>query len=124
MSTRVLIVDDEPIIVISLEFLLKREGYTVTVARDGEAGLAAIRDQHPDLVVLDVMMPKLDGFAVLQAVRADPQLAATRILMLSAKGREAEQHKGLELGADAYMTKPFSTHELIAKVRELLTPAA
>ena len=124
MSTRVLIVDDEPIIVISLEFLLKREGYTVSVARDGEEGLAAIREQHPDLVVLDVMMPKLDGFAVLQAVRADPALAGTRILMLSAKGREAEQHKGLTLGADAYLTKPFSTHELIAKARELLTPAA
>lgn len=120
MSQRVLIVDDEPNIVISLEFLFKREGYAVTVARDGEEGLAAIRDQHPDLVVLDVMMPKLDGFAVLEAVRADPGLAATRVIMLTAKGREAEQKKGLALGADAYLSKPFSTHELVAKTRSLI----
>jgi DNA-binding response OmpR family regulator len=123
MTTRVLIVDDEPSIVISLEFLLKREGFDVSVARDGQEGLTAIRDQHPDLVVLDVMMPKLDGFAVLEAVRADPDLAATRVLMLTAKGREAEQKKGLALGADAYLSKPFSTHELIAKARTLLAPA-
>ena len=120
MSHRVLIVDDEPNIVISLEFLLKREGFAMSVARDGEAALAAIRSERPDLVVLDVMMPKLDGYAVLQAVRADPELAGTRILMLTAKGREAEQKKGLALGADAYMPKPFSTHELIANVRRLL----
>jgi DNA-binding response OmpR family regulator len=123
MSTHVLIIDDEPSIVISLEFLLKRDGYTVRVARDGEAGLAAIRNLRPDLVVLDVMMPKLDGFAVLEAVRGDPELAATRILMLTAKGREAEKQKGLTLGADAYLPKPFSTHELLAKVRELLNTA-
>ena len=124
MSQRVLIVDDEPNIVISLEFLLKREGFTVSVARDGEEGLAAIRAQRPSLVVLDVMMPKLDGFAVLHAVRSDPDLAATRILMLTAKGRQAEQTKGLTLGADAYMPKPFSTHELIAKTLELLNTDA
>jgi DNA-binding response OmpR family regulator len=120
MSTRVLIVDDEPNIVISLEFLLKREGFEVSIARDGEEGLAAIRAAPPELVILDVMMPKLDGFAVLSAVRADPALAGTRVLMLTAKGREAEQKKGMELGANAYMPKPFSTHELIAKVRILL----
>jgi DNA-binding response OmpR family regulator len=124
MSTHVLIVDDEPSIVISLEFLLRREGYTVSVARDGEEGLAAIHERHPDLVILDVMMPKLDGFAVLAAVRADPRVASTRILMLTAKGREAEQKKGLQLGADAYMPKPFSTHELIANVRRLLGASA
>jgi DNA-binding response OmpR family regulator len=120
MTTRVLIIDDEPNIVISLEFLLKREGWAVTVARDGEEGLAAIRAELPDLVILDVMMPRLDGFAVLQAVREDPALSRVRILMLTAKGREAEQKKGRALGADAYMPKPFSTHELIAKARELL----
>jgi DNA-binding response OmpR family regulator len=120
MSRRVLIVDDEPNIVISLEFLLKREGFAVSVARDGEAGLAAIRAQRPDLVILDVMMPKLDGFSALAAVRADPDLAGVRVLMLTAKGREAEQKKGLGLGADAYMPKPFSTHELVAKAKALL----
>jgi DNA-binding response OmpR family regulator len=120
MTKRVLIVDDEPSIVISLEFLLKREGFTVSVARDGEEGLAAIRTLLPDLVILDVMMPKLDGFSVLSAVRADPDLTTVRILMLTAKGREAEQKKGLVLGADAYMPKPFSTHELVAKAKALL----
>jgi DNA-binding response OmpR family regulator len=120
MNRHVLIVDDEPSILISLEFLFKREGFTVTVARDGAEGLAAIQAQRPDLVVLDVMLPKLDGFAILQAVRADPGLAYTHILMLTAKGREAEQKKGLTLGADAYLPKPFSTHELIDKARELL----
>lgn len=121
MSKRILIIDDEPSIVISLEFLMTREGYQVQVARDGEAGLAAIREDPPDLIVLDVMMPKLDGFAVLEAIRADPALAETRVLMLTAKGREAEQRKGLDLGADAYMPKPFSTRDLVDKVRELLT---
>jgi DNA-binding response OmpR family regulator len=120
MSKRVLIVDDEPTIVILLEFLLKREGLEVLVARDGEAGLAEIRGARPDLVILDVMMPKLDGFAVLAAVRADPDIQSTRILMLTAKGRETDQNKGLELGADAYVTKPFSTHELVATVHGLL----
>lgn len=120
MSKRILIVDDEPHIVIPVEFLMRREGYEVTVERDGEAGLAAIRAQPPDLVILDVMMPKLNGFEVCEAVRADPALSAVRILMLTAKGREAEKKKGIELGADAYVAKPFSTHDLVATVRSLL----
>ncbi|MCK7576389.1 MAG: response regulator [Chromatiales bacterium] len=120
MSKRILIVDDEPNIVISLEFLMMREGHTVHVARDGEAGLTAVREHRPDLVVLDVMMPKLDGFSVLASIRADPDLAHTRVLMLTAKGREAEREKGLTLGADVYMPKPFSTRELVDKVKELL----
>ena len=120
MSKQVLIVDDEPNIVISLEFLMKREGFAVAVARDGEEGLAAIRAGRPDLVVLDVMMPKRNGYEVLAAVRADPALAGVRILMLTAKGRPAEREKGLELGADAYMPKPFSTRELVDKAKSLL----
>ena len=120
MSHRVLIVDDEPNIVISLEFLLKREGFAMSVARDGEAALEAIRSERPDLVVLDVMMPKLDGYAVLAAVRADPELAGTRVLMLTAKGRETDMARGLGAGADAYMVKPFSTRELVERVRELI----
>jgi DNA-binding response OmpR family regulator len=120
MSKRILIVDDEPNIVISLEFLMMREGHEVHVARDGEAGLVAVRDHRPDLVVLDVMMPKLDGFAVLESIRSDPELTHTRVLMLTAKGREAEREKGLTLGANAYMPKPFSTRELVDKVKELL----
>ena len=99
---------------------MMREGHEVHVARDGEAGLVAVRNHRPDLVVLDVMMPKLDGFSVLASIRADPDLARTRVLMLTAKGREAEREKGLTLGADAYMPKPFSTRELVDRVKELL----
>lgn len=120
MTKKVLIVDDEPNIVISVEFLMRREGFEVLVARDGEEGLARIQAARPDLVVLDVMMPKLDGFEVCKAVRADPTLAGVRILMLTAKGRAAEISKGLALGADAYIPKPFATRELVAKVKELL----
>jgi DNA-binding response OmpR family regulator len=120
MRKRILIVDDEPSIVISLEFLMRREGFEVSAARDGEEGLAAIRTQRPDLVILDVMMPRLNGFEVCEAVRADPALADVRILMLTAKGREAEVRKGLALGADAYIPKPFSTHELVGRVHTLL----
>ena len=116
----VLIADDEPNIVISLEFLMKREGYRVSVARDGDAALALIRAEQPDLVLLDVMMPGKTGFDVCQAVRADETLAAVKILMLSAKGRDTDLAKGSALGADAYLTKPFSTRELADKVREML----
>jgi DNA-binding response OmpR family regulator len=116
----VLIADDEPNIVISLEFLMKREGHRVTIARDGDAALAAIRAERPDLVLLDVMMPGKTGFEVCQAVRGDESLAGIKILMLSAKGRDTDLAKGSALGADAYMTKPFSTRELADKVRELL----
>jgi DNA-binding response OmpR family regulator len=124
MSKRVLIVDDEPNIVISLEFLMKREGFEVSVAHDGAEALESIRAERPDLVVLDVMMPKLNGFEVCQAVRADPERAATLIVMLTAKGREAEMNKGLSLGADAYIAKPFSTRDLVARIKSLLGQGA
>jgi len=123
MSKRILIADDEPNIVISLEFLMKREGHAVSVARDGPSALEAIRAGRPDLVLLDVMMPGLSGFEVCQAVRGDEALAGVKILMLSAKGRDTDIAKGQALGADAYMTKPFSTKELAEKVRELLGAA-
>lgn len=120
MIKKVLIADDEQNIVISLDFLLRREGFEVLVAADGEEALAKIRSDRPDLVLLDVMMPKMNGFDVCQALRADPELASIRVLMLTAKGRDTEVTKGLGLGADAYMTKPFSTKELVVKVRTLL----
>ncbi|MCB1988524.1 MAG: response regulator transcription factor [Nitrospirota bacterium] len=125
MTHKILIADDEPNIVISLEYLLQREGYAVVVARDGQEALDAIARERPALVLLDVMMPHKTGFEVCQAVRADETLQATKILMLTAKGRETDVAKGLALGADAYMTKPFSTRELVQKVAELLgeTPA-
>ena len=120
MTRTVLIADDEPNILISLEFLMKREGYRVSVARDGDEALAAIVRERPDLVLLDVMMPGKTGFDVCAAVRADESLAATKIVLLTAKGRDTDVAKGTALGADAYVTKPFSTRDLAARVRELL----
>ena len=120
MDKKVLIADDEQNIVISLEFLMKREGYQVEVANDGEEAVRRIRASRPDLVLLDVMMPKKSGFEVCQEIRSDPEMAGVRILTLTAKGRDTEVAKGLALGADAYMTKPFSTRELVDKVRNLL----
>lgn len=120
MSKRILIADDEPNIVISLEFLMKREGFDVQVAADGEAALQAIGAQLPDLVLLDIMLPKKDGFEVCQQIRANPQWRSIKVLMLTAKGRDTEVSKGIALGADAYMTKPFSTRDLVEKVRQLL----
>ncbi|MBP6776934.1 MAG: response regulator [Piscinibacter sp.] len=120
MTHKVLIADDEPNILISLEFLMKREGHDVLLARDGSEALAAIRRERPALVLLDVMMPGMTGFDVCQAVRADESLAGVKIVLLTAKGRDTDIAKGLALGATAYMTKPFSTKELAARVRELL----
>lgn len=120
MSQKILIVDDEPNIVMSLEFLLKKEGYVVDTAADGDAALDKIRSFQPDLVLLDVMMPKKSGFEVCEIVRGDLSLSHVRIIMLTAKGRDTEHAKGMALGADAYMLKPFSTKELVARIREVL----
>jgi len=120
MAQTVLLVDDEPNIVLSLEFLIRQAGYAVRVARDGEAALASIAASPPDLVLLDVMMPKRDGFDVCQTIRANPAWRAMRILLLTAKGREVERERGMALGADDYVTKPFSTREVMQKVKQLL----
>ena len=120
MPKKILIVDDEPNIVLSLEFLMSREGFEVRSAGDGEQALEMLAADRPDLMILDVMMPRKNGFEVCTEVRANPGLATLPILMLSAKGREAEMKKGLALGADAYITKPFSTHELVHQVNQLL----
>ncbi len=120
MSSKILIADDEPNILISLEYLMKREGYQVSVARDGQEALDAIRREHPRLVLLDVMMPRKTGFDVCQEVRTDDAVRDTLILMLTARGRETDVVKGMALGANAYMTKPFSTKELVQKVRAML----
>lgn len=120
MPKTILIADDEPNIVISLEYLLEQAGYRVLVARDGQEALDAIGRDVPDLVLLDVMLPRVSGFDVCQRVRTHRDWAHMRILILSAKGREVEVAKGLALGADAYVTKPFATRELLAQVRALL----
>jgi two-component system alkaline phosphatase synthesis response regulator PhoP len=120
MTKRILIADDEPNIVVSLEFLMKREGFEVQVAVDGEAALQSMAAQMPDLVLLDIMLPKKDGFEVCQQIRARPEWQSVKVVMLTAKGRDTEVAKGLALGADAYMTKPFSTRDLVLQVRQLL----
>jgi two-component system, OmpR family, alkaline phosphatase synthesis response regulator PhoP len=119
----ILVVDDEPNIALSLEYLMKGQGFDVRIARDGEAALAALRERVPDVVLLDVMLPKRDGYDVCQTVRANPDWKDVRIILLTARGRQVEQEKGLALGADDYITKPFSTREVIERVREFM-PAA
>ena len=124
MTQHILIADDEPNILISLEYLLVREGFRVSVARDGEEAMAAILRDKPALVLLDVMMPKKSGLEVCQELRANDATRDTLVLMLTAKGRETDVAKGLGSGADAYMTTPFSTKELVSKVREMLEARA
>lgn len=120
MSQSVLVVDDEPNIVLSLEFLMRRAGFAVRSVADGDAALRAIEAEVPDLVLLDVMIPKRDGYEICRAIRANPAWQGVRIVMLTAKGREIEREKGIALGADEYITKPFSTREVVARVRRLL----
>ncbi len=119
MSKRILIADDEPNIVVSLEFLMKRKGHDVRVVSDGEAVLAAVAEFAPDVILLDVMMPRLNGYEVCQRVRENPAWGSIKIIMLTAKGRDVDVTKGLALGADAYVTKPFSTRDLVDKIEAI-----
>ena len=129
MTRRVVIADDEPNLVLPLEYMLKREGYEVTVARDGQEALEAIARVDPHLVLLDVMMPRKSGFDVCQMLRADEAHRNLRIMLLTAKGRdddvakgrETDMARGMGVGVDAYVTKPFSTRDLVQKVRDLLS---
>jgi DNA-binding response OmpR family regulator len=123
MPQSVLVVDDEANILLSLEFLMKKAGYEVRLARDGEEALAEIGKARPDLVLLDVMMPKRNGFDVCEAIRANPEWRAVRVILLTAKGRDIEREKGLALGADDYITKPFSTREVVERVTAWIGPA-
>ncbi len=120
MAHRVLIVEDEESILLSLEFLLCGEGHRVQTARDGAAALRVMDQWLPDLVLLDVMLPVINGFELCRRIRENPALRGTKIMLVSARGREAEIAHGMALGADAYLTKPFSTRDLMGKVRELL----
>lgn len=121
MAAQILLVDDEPNILLSLQFLMQRAGYQVTTATDGELALAQVEAQVPDLILLDINMPKLNGYAVCERIRANPAWQQIRIVLLTAKGREVEKEKGLALGADDYITKPFSNQALIDKVQALLS---
>ena len=120
MPKEILIVDDEPSIVVPIQFLMEQQGYSVLVAENGEDALDIIYKYKPDLILLDIMLPRIDGYEVCEIVRLNPEYRGIKIIFLTAKGREVEIAKGLSLGADAYITKPFSNTELIAKVKELL----
>ena len=120
MSKSILVVDDEPNIVLSLEFLMTQAGYEVSTAADGEAALQCIEAAPPDLVLLDVNIPKRNGYEVCETIRANPNWDRVRVVMITAKGRDVEREKGLALGADDYIIKPFSTHEVVDKVAEVL----
>jgi len=120
MSKTILIVDDEAYIVTSLEYVMKSAGFEVAVAYDGEEALEKVAKTVPALVILDLMMPKLDGFEVCEKIRQNPLWKDIRIIILTAKGRDIERKKGMSLGADDYMTKPFSTRDILNRVKELL----
>ncbi len=116
----ILVVEDEPNIVLSLRFLMRQAGFDVREANDGEAALAEVEKQAPDLILLDVMIPKRDGYDVCQTIRSNPALDNIYIIMLTAKGRDVDREKGLSLGANDYVTKPFSTRDLTEKVKQIL----
>ena len=120
MAKKILIADDEPNIVTALEFLLARDGYEVLIARDGEQALKAIESARPDLVLLDIMMPVKSGYEICKRIRERPEWKHIKVVMLSAKGRDAEVNKGMAVGADLYVTKPFSTRELMEQIKGLL----
>jgi DNA-binding response OmpR family regulator len=124
LPASILIADDDPNIVLALRFLMEKEGYQVRVATDGAAALAAVMQHRPDLVLLDAMMPRRNGFEVCAAIRANGELAATRVVMLTAKGLTGERERGLASGADEYVTKPFATQDVLRLVRSLIPSAA
>lgn len=117
---KILVVDDEPYIIRSLTFVLKKEGYDVSSATNGEEAMAKARESKPSLMFLDVMMPKKNGYEVCQEVKSDPSLSDIYVIMLTAKGQEADREKGLSLGADEFITKPFSPMQIVGRVREIL----
>ncbi len=117
---KVLVVDDEPNIVLSLEFLMEQAGFEVVTAEDGEQALARVSDSQPDLLLLDISLPGISGFDVLERLRSEEATSGLAIIMLTAHGRDVEREKGMALGADDYITKPFSTQALVEKVKKLL----
>jgi DNA-binding response OmpR family regulator len=120
VAKSILVVEDEPNIVLSLQFLMKKAGFDVRVASDGEEALNAVNDRAPDLILLDVMIPKRDGYDVCQTIRSNPDWKNIHIIMLTAKGRDVDREKGLALGANDYVTKPFSTRDLTDMVKAIL----
>jgi two-component system phosphate regulon response regulator PhoB len=123
MKAKILIVDDEPDALEVLGFKLREAGFTSVIARDGARALTAARDERPDLIVLDLMLPEVDGLEICKILRRDPATAAMPIIMLTARAAEMDRVLGLELGADDYVTKPFSPRELVLRIRKLLVRA-
>ena len=120
MPYSVLVVEDEPSIVISLRFIMERAGFVVRVAEDGQKAVDEIAREAPDVVLLDLMLPERDGFSVCEFIRANPELASTKIVVLSAKSREVDRARVMQLGADDFITKPFSTRDLGDRVHQVL----
>lgn len=120
MPYSVLVVEDEPHIIESLSFLMKRAGHKVRIARDGDAAIRTMEAETPDLVLLDIALPRRDGLDVCRAIRAEARWRDVRVIMLTARGRELDRRKGLETGADDYILKPFSTSEVVQRVESLL----
>lgn len=120
MTNSILVADDEPNIALSLKFLMEQAGFSVQTASNGQEALDAVARSAPDLILLDINMPRVNGYQVCEAVRANPEWKHVRIVMLTAKGRDIEREKGLALGADDYITKPFATQEVVQKVRSLI----
>ena len=117
---KILIVDDEPNIVMSLEYTFKKNNFEIFIARDGQEALDLLKDQIPDVIILDVMMPMVDGYATLEQIKKNGRLKNTKVIFLSAKNKESDIEKGLALGANLYMTKPFSIKKLLEQVNELV----
>lgn len=118
---KILIVDDEPNILMTLEFTFKKRNFLVYIARDGEEALELLKTEQPNIILLDIMMPKVDGYATLEVIKKDENLKNCKVIFLSAKNKESDIKKGLSLGADAFMTKPFSIKKLVEKVEKLTT---
>ncbi|MES2477807.1 MAG: response regulator [Bacteroidota bacterium] len=117
---KILVVDDDPYILMSLEFLMKKNGYQVMIARNGTEALEAINTVKPNLILLDIMMPDVDGYSICKHVKSKKDLKDIHVVFLSAKTKETDVQKGLDLGASMYITKPFSTRDLMKKVNELM----
>lgn len=120
MKKKILIVDDEPNIVMTLEYTFKKKDFEVFIARDGSEALTILEDNQPDVVLLDIMMPNVDGYQTLKQIKSNSSLSNTKVVFLTAKNKASDIEKGLKLGADKYLTKPFSIKKIVSEINELL----
>ena len=121
---KILLVDDEPNIIMSLEYTFKKQNFEVFIARDGQEALDILKTEQPDVIILDIMMPNVDGYATIESIKKNEKLTHCKVIFLSAKNKESDIEKGMQLGADAYMTKPFSIKKLVDQVNELLATSS